>query len=214
MVRQRQASQAAPCRWGTGGRGREKRPGLGSWRDEEAKRGASIKKVFVKENQAAARRDAAQESVGLLEEMSPAAEPRLVEEAAQPGPGCRLAVRPEGRELPQLGETDQRPEWVSPGELGVGAGSGVGGRPADGRRCVDVVVAPLHVPPRGDIGAGDTWVLARVCSSPVLHPEVVVGIQRPNGMLVRHMSPSCLCGGAWQLCKPGCVGATLAASSH
>lgn len=156
-----QASQAAPHLQGTGGRGREKRSGLCSWRDEEAKRGARIKQVFVKQNRSPARRDAAQESVGLLEEMNPAAEPEPAEEAAQPSPGCQLTVKLEGRELPQLGESDQRPEWISPGELGVGAGSGRGGRPADGQGCVEVVAAPLHAPPWGDIGI-----------------EVVVGMQK------------------------------------
>lgn len=177
-----QASQAAPHRQGTGGRGREKRSGLCSWRDEEAKRGARIKQVFVNQNRSPARHDAAQESVGLLEEMNPAAEPEPkpepAEEAAQPSPGCQLTVKLEGRELPQLGESDQRPEWVSPGELGVGAGSCRGGRPADGQGCVEVVAAPLHAPPCGDIGASDTRLLARVCLSPVLHLEVVIGMQK------------------------------------
>lgn len=115
----------------------------------------------TKQNRSPARRDAAQESVGLLEEMNPAAEPEPAEEAAQPSPGCQLTVKLEGRELPQLGESDQRPEWISPGELGVGAGSGRGGRPADGQGCVEVVAAPLHAPPWGDIGI-----------------EVVVGMQK------------------------------------
>lgn len=79
--------------------------------------------MFVKQSQAPARCNAAQESVGLLEEMSPAAEPGLGEEAAESSPDCWLTVKPEGRELPRPGESNQCPEWVSPGELGVGAGS-------------------------------------------------------------------------------------------
>lgn len=63
VARRQQASQADLCHQG----GREKRPSLCSWRDEEAKRGAE---AFVKQSQGPARHDAVQESVGLLEEMS------------------------------------------------------------------------------------------------------------------------------------------------
>lgn len=62
--------------------------------------------------------------------------------------------------------------------MGIGPGSGGVGRPADGWDCVDVVVALLCAPPRGDIGASDTWVLAQVCLAPALRLEVVIGIEK------------------------------------
>ena len=89
------------------------------------KRGAE---AFVKQSQAPVRCDTARESVGLLEPMSTSAEQGLAEQPAQPSPGYQLAVKPEGRELPWLGDSDQCPQQVSPGELGVGAGSEAGGQ--------------------------------------------------------------------------------------
>lgn len=74
-----------------------------------------------------------------------------MEVAAQPGPSHWFPVKPEIRELPLMGESDQCPEWVSPGEQGVGVGSGGRGRPADGWGCMDAVVAPRHAPPRWGI---------------------------------------------------------------
>lgn len=168
--------------------------------------------MFVKQSQAPARRNAAQESVGLLEEMSPAAEPGTVEAAAQPRPSRWLPVKPELRELPLMGESNQCPEWVSPGEQGAGAGSGGRGRPADGWGCMDAVVAPLHAPPWWGISARDTWVLVRVCSGPALC--LYWNKKNPSRIPAQHVSPSRLRRGAWWICKPGCVGATPAASSR
>lgn len=44
-----------------------------------------------------------------LEEMSPAAEPGPSEEAAQASPGSQLAMKLEGRELPQMSEHIEHP---------------------------------------------------------------------------------------------------------
>lgn len=93
--------------------------------------------------------------MGLLEETSSAAEPGPLEEAFRTSSGCQLALKLEGRELPQMSESNEHPEQVSPASWGL-----LEGRSTDGQGCMDVVVSPLHILPHGDIGASDTWVLA------------------------------------------------------
>lgn len=112
----------------------------------------------------------------LLEEMNSAAEPGLVEEAGQPGPGCR-EVKPEERELTRWGESTNILSGSAPGSW-ESVWAAVRGTDLQMDRAVWMWLWPLSMHLLQGIQVPVIPGAVGTSLSPVLHLEVVTGIQK------------------------------------